>query len=184
MRNLVISLAFLSLALATAPGLARGMVKYSTPDGKIGFASPELVPEGATIESSNYQPSGQVTVSPRSGEAEDSRKKRAAAKAAVRQRSSAQADREERARAIWAEKARTAQLELENAERNYEKWTTRCRDAEDHHSLYELPPGCSSYEKSRLDAALQKLEEKRDWADDGLFDACRRSEECLPGYIR
>ena len=93
-------------------------------------------------------------------------------------------EREERARERWAEKARKAQRELGTAQRDFEHWRTRCRGVEERRSLYEVPPGCSSYERGRLDAAEKKLEEARDWAEDGLYDACRRSSDCLPGYIR
>ena len=38
------------------------MVKYRTPDGRVGYASPDLVPKAATIESKRYEPSGRVTI--------------------------------------------------------------------------------------------------------------------------
>ncbi|MCP3983388.1 MAG: hypothetical protein GY723_03310 [bacterium] len=180
-----ISLLLAALLLIAAPGLAGGMVKYRTPDGKIGYASPGLVPEGATVESSDYRPDGRLSRRPRSERAVTPSKQRTSPpKPEAVKEARAQALSEERTRAEWAGKARIAKRELATAERNYETWQTRCGGKDPHHSLYELPPGCTTVEKGRLDAALQELEEKRYWVEDGLFDACRLSDECLPGYIR
>ncbi len=170
------------LSLFAGPALGQGMVKYRTPDGKIGFASPDLVPQGATVESKNYRPSGKVTVQPTELR-EAPVKKEPVSKPTIAQRR-AREEREERARERWSSRARKARRELSSAERDFEHWRTRCRGVEERRSLYEVPPGCSTYERGRLDAAENKLEEARDWADDGLFDACRRAADCLPGYIR
>lgn len=184
MRNGVVGLVFLALLLASAPGLAGSVVKYRTPDGKIGFASPKLVPEGATVESSDYQSSGQLTTSSRSAKADASNRKLAEFRAELLRQRVARANREERARIVWGGRARLAQRDLKVVERNYEKWMARCGDSEDHLSSSEPPPDCSADEKSHLDAALERRDEMRDWIEDGLFNACRISDECLPGYIR
>ena len=182
----LVSLAFAAVLAIAVSGQAGGIVKYRLPNGEIGYASPGLVPEGATVETSNYEPDGRLSRRPRSEGKFVPKKEKPAppAKTATTPVEKATQEAKEVTRAKWAEKARAAQRELARAERNYETWKTSCRGVEESHSLEELPPGCSTYEKSRLDDATEKLEERRAWAEDGLFDACRTSGECLPGYIR
>ena len=157
------------------------MVKYRTPDGKEGYASPDRVPAGAIVESEDYRPEGSVVLDRTPRRKPVPVKKKAAPTAAGKKAS----DRvTELSRDRWSRKAERARAKLAEAERDYEQWRVRCRGVEERRSLYEVPPGCSTYEKGKLDAAAAKLEEARDWADDGLYDACRRDENCLPGYIR
>ncbi|MBW2244182.1 MAG: hypothetical protein JRH01_19535 [Deltaproteobacteria bacterium] len=182
MQFRLVSLAFAAVLAIAVSGQAGGIVKYRLPNGEIGYASPGLVPEGATVETTNYEPDGRLSRRPRSEPKVAPKKKPAApTQAATAPVEETEPNDKARIRAKWAEKAHAAQRELAKAERDHETWKTRCRDEEERHSLYELSPGCSTYEKSRLDAAL---EERRAWAEDGLFNACRTSGECLPGYIR
>ncbi|MCP5059322.1 MAG: hypothetical protein GY937_21675 [bacterium] len=182
----LISLAFAVVLGIAAPGQAGGIVKYRLPNGEIGYASAGLVPEGATVETTNYEPEGRLSRRPASeGQSVPKKAKPAArAVAVVAPVEEAVVNDAELIRAKWAEKARAAQLELARAGRNLEKWKTRCPGVEDRHAVYELPDGCSTYEKSRLDGAFEEVEVRRAWVEEGLFDACRTSGECLPGYIR
>ena len=163
------------------------MVKYRMPDGKEGYASPDRVPAGAVVEDPDYQPEGSLT---RDATKSSPRRAPARAKPAPKPEPTLGASRtaEERRAALardrWQRKAETARTKLAKAERNYERWRVRCRGVEDLRSLYETPPGCSNYERGQLDAAAAALEEAQEWADDALYDACRRDEHCLPGYIR
>ncbi len=182
MKTLLFSLALLTPLLLARPGQAGDMVRYRTADGNVGYASPHLVPAGATIESENYQPAGKVTII--ENQPQDTELKAAEAKhppTSRRQTSSAEDDRK---RQRWQSKARTARRDLARAQREYEQWKTRCRGVKERHSLYELPPGCTTYEKAKLDAARQDVEDARSWLEDGLFETCRRASDCLPGYIR
>lgn len=167
-----------------------GMVKYRMPDGKEGYASPDRIPPGAKVEDPNYQPDGSLT--------RDDRKKRdrtreataAAAPTSTPKREAALATSmtaEERRAALardrWQRKAESSRTKLEKAERNVERWRARCGIEEDS-SDDEPVSSCSTYERGQLDAAMAALEEAEEWAEDGLYDACRRDEYCLPGYIR
>lgn len=162
------------------------MVKYRTPDGKEGYASPDRVPPGATVEVRDYQPDGSLT--------RDWSKKRvleakpspitSAREAPLGASTTADERRAALARERWQRKGEGARNKLAKAEREHERWRVRCHGAEDRGSLQEVPPGCSNYERGQLEAASAVLEEAREWAEDGLYDACRRDDHCLPGYIR
>lgn len=182
----LICLAFAAVVVIAASGQAGGFVKYRLPNGEIGYASPGLVPEGATVETTNYEPDGMLSRPPASKMKPTSRQKKPTtpAKAAVTPADEAASNDEATLRATWAEKARASAHELERARRHLEKWKAICPGVEDRHAVYELPDGCSTYEKSRLDGAFEEFERRSAWAEDGLFDACRTSGECLPGYIR
>ena len=181
-----ICLAFAAVLAIAASGQAGGIVKYRLPNGEIGYASAGLVPEGATVETTHYEPDGRLSRRPASeGQFVPKKAKPAApAKAAVAPAEEAVVNDAALSRAKWAEKSRAAQFELARAGRNLEKWKALCPGVEDRHAVYELPDGCSTYEKSRLDGAFEEVEVRRAWVEEGLFDACRTSGECLPGYIR
>lgn len=182
----LISLAFAVVLAIAASGQASGIVKYRLPNGEIGYASAGLVPEGATVETTDYEPDDRLSRRPVSEGKYVPKKAKPAvpAKAVVASVEEAVANDAALSRAKWAEKARAAQHELERAGRNLETWKTRCPGVEDRHAVYELPDGCSTYEKSRLDNAFEEVEARRAWVEEGLYDACRTSGECLPGYIR
>ncbi len=178
MKFFAVLAAFLLLG-GSLPALA-GIVKYRMPDGREGYATEDLVPAGAIVESPDYEPAGSLStgsgpspiVEPEPYEQTPAGKK----------------DLEERrtdlAKERWARKAKDAREELASAEKEYKRWHLSCGGDEDERSLYEAPEGCSDYERSQLEAALAALKEAEDWSDDGLYDACRRDELCLPGFIR
>ncbi|MAE96612.1 MAG: hypothetical protein CL910_18345 [Deltaproteobacteria bacterium] len=179
MRNF---LAILALSLVIGLPALAGMVKYRTQDGKTGYASPDRVPAGAVVLSQDYEPVGSLT----KGNLHYAPKP---ARAATPTRvatpdKSAEERRQELARDRWARRAEKANKELADAERDHERWRIRCRGEVERRSLYERPAGCSSYEQGQLDTAEKKLEEARAWAEDGLYDSCRKASDCLPGYIR
>ncbi len=164
-----------------APALG-AMVKYRLPDGRVGYASPGRIPPGAIVEKRDYRPGGHLTrpvwrnVEPTGPRAPTSAPAARVPDAAER--------RTQLAQEKWSRKAKRARDDLARAERELRQWRLRCRGEDDRHSLYEVPPGCTSHEKEELDAATERVAEARAWLEDGLFDACRRDEECLPGYIR
>ena len=167
------------LLLGWAFGAQAGMVKYRTPDGREGYASPDLVPAGAIIESSNYQPKSQIT-----SETSAARPVAPPEESLSTPTRGAEARRAELTQERWAKKADRARDDLQKAQRNHDRWLVSCRGVKDLRSLYEVPPGCSDYEKGQLEAAIARLKEAEEWVEDGLYDACRRDDLCLPGYIR
>jgi len=172
-----------------------GMVKYRTPDGKEGYASPDRIPAGAVVEVKNYQPDGSLTRDEskklRRTATPTSKAKATATPIAPRQEAALEAGPTEEARRAalaedrWRRKAKTAKDKLAKAERDHERWRVRCfGDDDDRNSRDDTQAECSNYERGQLDAATATLKEAQEWADDGLYDACRRDERCLPGHIR
>lgn len=173
MRN---SLAILALMLGIALPAFAGMVKYRSQDGTTGYASPDRVPPGAIVLSQDYQPVGSLI----KGEVRYAPPPAATPEPTqiARPDKTMEQRRQELTRGDWARRGEKARKALADAERDHDHWRIRCDGEEEHRS------GCSSYEQDQLDSAERKLEEARDWADDGLYDLCRRDGNCLPGYVR
>ena len=172
--------AFVVLAALATTAEAGDLIHYRTPDGHAGWAdTPAKLPPGAVIVSDKYQPAGQVTRSeparaphqwPGIRPAETPSERVNAANGAA-------------TRELWAARRRAAEREVKLAREEIAMWHEMgCSTAK--RWSYNSPSRCVSLGDSYLARAQQRLAVAEEYLEDGLFEECRRSPGCLPGYVR
>jgi hypothetical protein len=166
-------------ALATTAE-AGNLIHYRTPDGRAGWTDTAAkLPPGAVIISDRYEPDGQVTRSEPARAPHQWPGIRPAETPSER----ANAANSTATRELWVARRRGAEREVKLAREEIAMWREMgCSTAK--RWSYNSPSRCSSLGDSYLAKAQQRLAAAEEFLGDGLFEECRRSHGCLPGYIR